>query len=111
MHTWANDNLCVNRERIFASGFSNGGSMVFNLTCEMNSYFAGFAYTGATMPPATYPISDTCNGGLRLEQIKVCSISMRLRSYARALALTLASPQACPRLLASVGAWLATCCP
>eukprot|EP00041_Stephanoeca_diplocostata_P007878 m.113311 g.113311 ORF g.113311 m.113311 type:complete len:316 (-) comp17075_c0_seq1:655-1602(-) len=58
---WVRDNLCVEEKHIFAAGFSNGGSMVFNLTCEMNDYFAAFAFAGSTMPASAYPDSESCN--------------------------------------------------
>lgn len=70
VHSWMLENLCVDHDAFFASGFSNGGSMIFNITCELPSYFSGFSFTGSTWPPGQYPDSDTCNGGLRLEDIK-----------------------------------------
>jgi len=70
VHTWMLENLCIDREAIFASGFSNGGSMIFNITCEIPTYFAGFSFTGSTWPAAQYPDADTCNGGVRLEEMK-----------------------------------------
>eukprot|EP00040_Diaphanoeca_grandis_P015476 m.79040 g.79040 ORF g.79040 m.79040 type:complete len:323 (+) comp25172_c1_seq1:72-1040(+) len=71
IHSWALENLCVSNDKFFAAGFSNGGSMVQNLTCEMPAYFTAFAYAGSTMPPVAYPTSESCgNGGLSLDQIK-----------------------------------------
>jgi len=67
---WMLENLCIDSSQIYASGFSNGGSMAFNLTCEMSDVFGGFAFTGSTQPPSTYPSSPTCGGGLRPEDIK-----------------------------------------
>ena len=52
---YAIENLCVETTEIYAAGFSNGGSMVFNLTCAMSDTFSAFSFTGASMPQATYP--------------------------------------------------------
>mmetsp|Transcript_146129 Transcript_146129/g.207125 ORF Transcript_146129/g.207125 Transcript_146129/m.207125 type:complete len:310 (+) Transcript_146129:62-991(+) len=70
VHTWMLENLCVETSAIFASGFSNGGSMIFNITCELPHFFAGFSFTGSTWPAAQYPDSDTCNGGIPLSAMK-----------------------------------------
>lgn len=51
------ENACVDEDRIFAAGFSNGGSMIFNLTCEMSTLFRAYSFTGATMPSSTYPVN------------------------------------------------------
>jgi poly(3-hydroxybutyrate) depolymerase len=40
------ENLCVEQSAIFGSGFSNGGSMIFNISCEIPQYFAGLSFTG-----------------------------------------------------------------
>eukprot|EP00729_Bicosta_minor_P007259 gene7259-20962_t len=57
---WMLENLCVDPARLFAAGFSNGGSMTFNLTCTMSDTFAGFSFVGSTQPPSTYPSEPTC---------------------------------------------------
>lgn len=56
---WMLENLCVDPARLFAAGFSNGGSMTFNLTCTMSDTFAGFSFVGSTQPPSTYPSEPT----------------------------------------------------
>eukprot|EP01062_Namystynia_karyoxenos_P056261 TRINITY_DN47231_c0_g1_i1.p2 TRINITY_DN47231_c0_g1~~TRINITY_DN47231_c0_g1_i1.p2 ORF type:complete len:327 (+),score=108.59 TRINITY_DN47231_c0_g1_i1:70-981(+) len=60
------DNLCVDTARVFAAGFSNGGSMTFNLTCETPDIFAAFSVTGMDQKSDTYP--ENC--GLSPEQIR-----------------------------------------
>jgi len=67
---WSLEQLCIDTSRIFAAGFSNGGSMTFNLTCEMPDVFSGFSFTGATMPASTYPNIPNCGGGLDDKDIK-----------------------------------------
>jgi polyhydroxybutyrate depolymerase len=49
------ENLCVEPASVYAAGFSNGGSMVFNLTCEMSDTFSAFSWTGANQPASTFP--------------------------------------------------------
>eukprot|EP00038_Savillea_parva_P006673 m.165158 g.165158 ORF g.165158 m.165158 type:complete len:322 (+) comp12524_c0_seq1:25-990(+) len=71
IHSWMLENLCVDPHAIYAHGFSNGGSMIFNITCELPEYFAGFSFTGSTWPAGQYPDSADCgNGGLRLSDMK-----------------------------------------
>lgn len=43
-------------------------TQVFNLTCEMNDYFAAFAFAGSTMPASAYPDSESC--GVPFEKMK-----------------------------------------
>lgn len=43
---WMRDNLCVDMDRIFISGFSNGGQMAYRLNCELSHIFAGVATNG-----------------------------------------------------------------
>lgn len=63
------EHLCIDANRIFATGFSNGGSMVFNLTCQERLLFAGFAFAGSTMPPSIFPQNPACDGGVPPEQV------------------------------------------
>lgn len=37
--------LCLDAARLYEAGFSNGGQMTYNLTCEMPGDFAGFSVT------------------------------------------------------------------
>ncbi len=40
---------CIDPERIFVTGFSNGAAMAFKLTCDASDLFAGFAPVGGTI--------------------------------------------------------------
>lgn len=40
---------CVDTSRIYATGFSNGGAMVFRLACEAADLFAAFAPAGGSL--------------------------------------------------------------
>lgn len=60
------DNVCVDPARIYAAGFSNGGQMTFNLTCELPNAFAAFSVTGMGQSSVTYPA--TC--GLKADEIR-----------------------------------------
>lgn len=41
--------LSIDRGRVFAAGFSNGGLFVFRLACESADLFSGFAAVGASL--------------------------------------------------------------
>lgn len=60
------DSVCVDPARIFAAGFSNGGQMTFNLTCELPDAFAAFSVTGMSQSSVTYP----ANCGLQSNEIR-----------------------------------------
>lgn len=49
------EHACVDVSKIYASGFSNGGSMTSNLTCEMSDVFRAYSITGSSMPNAVFP--------------------------------------------------------
>jgi poly(3-hydroxybutyrate) depolymerase len=49
------EETCVDVNRVFAAGFSNGGQMTYNLTCTMADTFAGFSGTGMSMNQNFYP--------------------------------------------------------
>jgi polyhydroxybutyrate depolymerase len=49
------EETCVDVNRVFAAGFSNGGQMTYNLTCTMTDTFAGFSGTGMSMASSFYP--------------------------------------------------------
>jgi len=44
------DTYGIDRSRVFAAGYSNGGQMVFRLAAEMPEQFAGLAAIAATQP-------------------------------------------------------------
>jgi polyhydroxybutyrate depolymerase len=49
--------LCINPYRIFATGFSNGGGMTYELACKLSGRIAAFApVSGSYAPPV-----DGCN--------------------------------------------------
>eukprot|EP01060_Flectonema_neradi_P004249 TRINITY_DN12771_c0_g1_i1.p1 TRINITY_DN12771_c0_g1~~TRINITY_DN12771_c0_g1_i1.p1 ORF type:complete len:333 (+),score=55.81 TRINITY_DN12771_c0_g1_i1:69-1001(+) len=52
---FALEELCVDETRIFGGGFSNGGSMIFNVSCELPTYFRGFGFVGMLPPSVAYP--------------------------------------------------------
>merc|ERR1711907_217405 len=49
------ENLCLDVDRLFVAGFSNGASMTYNLSCSMTDTFAAFSGTGSSMNSAFYP--------------------------------------------------------
>lgn len=49
--------ILIDRERVFVTGFSNGGMMTFRLACEATDQFAGIATVVANMP---LPYADSC---------------------------------------------------
>ena len=56
---------CVDTDRVYATGFSNGSAMVFRLACEAADLFAAFAPVGGSLalfpcePEAPRPIQIT----------------------------------------------------
>ena len=56
---------CIDAERVYATGFSNGSAMVFRLACEAADLFAAFAPVGGSLalfpcePSAPRPIQIT----------------------------------------------------
>lgn len=48
---------CVDTERVYATGFSNGSAMVFRLACEAADLFAAFAPVGGSL--ALFPCEPT----------------------------------------------------
>eukprot|EP00041_Stephanoeca_diplocostata_P010258 m.162910 g.162910 ORF g.162910 m.162910 type:complete len:307 (-) comp18087_c0_seq3:331-1251(-) len=46
---WMKENLCLDDDLLFASGFSNGGEMIFNMSCDarLDSQIAAYAYSGS----------------------------------------------------------------
>jgi len=60
------DSVCIDPSRIYAAGFSNGGQMTFNLTCELPEAFAAFSVTGMSQSSVTYP----ANCGLQASEIR-----------------------------------------
>jgi polyhydroxybutyrate depolymerase len=51
------EEYCIDPERIYASGFSNGGAMVFRLNCDASDLFAAYAPVGGSL--ALFPCEPT----------------------------------------------------
>lgn len=51
------ESLCIDRDRVYASGFSNGGFMAYRLACEASEHFAAIGSVSGVLgiPP------ETCN--------------------------------------------------
>jgi polyhydroxybutyrate depolymerase len=43
------DEYCIDPEQVYASGFSNGGAMVFRVVCDASDLFAAFAPVGGSL--------------------------------------------------------------
>jgi polyhydroxybutyrate depolymerase len=43
------EEYCIDAEQIYASGFSNGGAMVFRLACDASDLFAAFGPVGGSL--------------------------------------------------------------
>jgi polyhydroxybutyrate depolymerase len=52
--------LAIDRQRVYAAGFSNGASMVYRLACERPGLVAAVAPVSGTM---SGPVAGTCRGG------------------------------------------------
>lgn len=48
--------LCIDRTRMYATGFSNGGGFAALLSCDLSDRFAAYAVVGGAM----YPTIDNC---------------------------------------------------
>ncbi|KAF7294074.1 hypothetical protein MKEN_01454000 [Mycena kentingensis (nom. inval.)] len=59
------DNLCVDKKRVYAAGMSNGGGFVNLLACtpETRAHFAAFAPVSPALYPGTLPFSPNCTLG------------------------------------------------
>jgi len=53
--------LAIDRQRVYVTGFSNGGFMTQRLACEAQDTFAAFGSVGATFYPGFVPL---CEGAL-----------------------------------------------
>lgn len=53
--------LNIDLNRVYATGFSNGGFMVQRLACSAPDFFAAYAVLGATMVRAFIPLCDSEN--------------------------------------------------
>ena len=70
---WVEGNLCVDPQRVFTAGFSNGASMNYKLACAMPSPFAGMMTIGAAAGAPVSPGSPTgCAPAKQLPSINVC---------------------------------------
>lgn len=52
------ERFSINQKMIFATGFSNGGFMVYQLACQLSDRIAAVASVGGTMSNSTY---EECN--------------------------------------------------
>lgn len=60
--------LVVDADRIYVTGFSNGGFMAHTLACRLSSFFAGAAPVAATMPD---DLAGECQVGGRISILMV----------------------------------------
>jgi polyhydroxybutyrate depolymerase len=51
----------IDLNRVYATGFSNGGFMTQRLACDAYDFFAAYAVLGATFIPAFTPVCDSAN--------------------------------------------------
>jgi len=56
-----NRHVNIDLNRVYATGFSNGGFMTQRLACEAYDFFAAFAVSGATMVPGMEPLCNPDN--------------------------------------------------
>ena len=69
---WMEENLCVDMDKIFIAGFSNGGSMTYKLNCMLSERFAGMMTLGSAVGGGTVPGSGECQPQKQLPAINVC---------------------------------------
>jgi polyhydroxybutyrate depolymerase len=68
----------VDQERVYATGFSNGGFMSYRLACELNHRIAAIASVAGTMSNATY---DACEPGRTFPIMHIHGTSDFIVSY------------------------------
>eukprot|EP01052_Picozoa_sp_SAG31_P010209 SAG31_NODE_552_length_14204_cov_14.295356_3_plen_270_part_00 len=104
---WMEQNLCVDMDRVFISGFSNGGQvsvtfclmrnchfvcslkrrsaptlqMAYKLNCELSERFAGVATNGMTPGAAYTPGAPTCMPTRQLPAINFCGSTDFVNCY------------------------------
>ncbi len=59
--------LCINLQRIYATGFSNGGGMTALLACRMATRIAAFASVSGSY----YPVVSACNPGRAVPVLEI----------------------------------------
>jgi poly(3-hydroxybutyrate) depolymerase len=69
---WMSDNLCVDTQRIFMAGFSNGAQMVYKLNCELSQHFAGMMTLGMGARSSTIPDLAECRPQRKISSINLC---------------------------------------
>ena len=69
---WMPEHLCVDRSRIFAMGFSNGGAMVFRLQCEFSEILRAISVTGMRLVRDWAPGAEACSPTRRIPIVGFC---------------------------------------
>ena len=57
---WMPEHLCLDRSRLFAMGFSNGGAMTFRLQCEFSHLLRAISVTGMRLARDWAPGGALC---------------------------------------------------
>jgi polyhydroxybutyrate depolymerase len=69
--------VCVNRRRIYATGFSNGGGMTQVLACRMTAPFAAFAMVSAGI----HPVVGGCHPSRAIPLLEIHGTADRVVPY------------------------------
>jgi polyhydroxybutyrate depolymerase len=69
--------ICINPERVYASGFSNGGGFTNVLACEMSSRFAAFAIVSGGM----HPVIGGCHPARAVPLLEIYGTGDRVVPY------------------------------
>jgi poly(3-hydroxybutyrate) depolymerase len=86
---WMSDNLCVDMDRVFITGFSNGGQMAYRLNCELSQRLAGVATNGMGASAAQTPGGGTCSPQRAIPAVNYCGSTDFVNCYGDASASTL----------------------
>lgn len=69
---WMSANLCVDMDRVFIGGFSNGAQFIYKLNCQLSQRFAGVATNGMPARDAGTPGAGSCQPQRALPAINFC---------------------------------------
>lgn len=72
---WMRGNLCVDMDKVYLVGFSNGGQMAYHLNCERAYLFAGIATTGMASGSRGTPGQGSCSPSRALPALSLCGSS------------------------------------